>query len=188
MPGSLPRFGAALAVLVLVLTHPDAVRTNAEHPDASPVVLTLRQQAAVYNARLKDRLDRVLPELMRQEGLDMWLVVCRENNEDPVYPHWISPTSMRRNRPDASTAGAAEASPGMASERAMSDPLPASRIPSTGAIPPAASSPFATSLTVPSPPSATTRSAPSTEDRAGAPFGPDVNRVDCVYETYKSCA
>jgi hypothetical protein len=22
---------------------------------------------------------------MRQEGIDMWLVICRENNEDPVY-------------------------------------------------------------------------------------------------------
>jgi hypothetical protein len=27
----------------------------------------------------------ILPELMRQEGFDMWLVICRENNEDPVY-------------------------------------------------------------------------------------------------------
>ena len=63
-----------------------------------PVILTLRQQAAVYNDWLKARLDRILPELMRQEGFDMWLVICRENNEDPVFSSLVPFTSLYASR------------------------------------------------------------------------------------------
>ncbi|MEW5900435.1 MAG: M24 family metallopeptidase, partial [Acidobacteriota bacterium] len=34
---------------------------------------------------LKWRLDNIIPELMRREGIEMWLVINREYNEDPVY-------------------------------------------------------------------------------------------------------
>ena len=34
---------------------------------------------------LRERLDTLLPKLMRETGLDMWLVINREYNEDPVY-------------------------------------------------------------------------------------------------------
>jgi len=63
-----------------------------------PAILPLRDQAAVYNAWLKTRLDRILPELMRQEGFDMWLVICRENNEDPVFSSLVPFTSLYASR------------------------------------------------------------------------------------------
>jgi Xaa-Pro aminopeptidase len=63
-----------------------------------PVILSLRQQAAVYNDWLKIRLERILPELMRQEGFDMWLVICRENNEDPVYASLVPFTNLYASR------------------------------------------------------------------------------------------
>ncbi len=47
-------------------------------------ILPLRQQATVMNAWLDERLESVLPTIMRREGFDMWIVVGRENNEDPV--------------------------------------------------------------------------------------------------------
>ncbi|MGZ5487294.1 MAG: M24 family metallopeptidase [Candidatus Aminicenantales bacterium] len=50
-----------------------------------PAVLSLKAQAAVYDAWLPARLDKLLPELMRREKIDMWLVICEEYNEDPVY-------------------------------------------------------------------------------------------------------
>lgn len=50
-----------------------------------PAVLSLKDQARVADGWLKVRLDTVLPELMRREKFDMWLVVCEEYNEDPVY-------------------------------------------------------------------------------------------------------
>jgi Xaa-Pro aminopeptidase len=63
-----------------------------------PGILTMREQAAVYNEWLKIRLERILPELMRQEGIDMWLVICRENNEDPVYFSLVPFTTLYASR------------------------------------------------------------------------------------------
>jgi Xaa-Pro aminopeptidase len=47
-------------------------------------ILPLRQRADMENEWLRSRLDKVLPEIMRREGFDMWIVVSREYNEDPV--------------------------------------------------------------------------------------------------------
>lgn len=49
-----------------------------------PAILTQREQAAVIDDLLEHRLKSVLPELMRREGIDMWVVISREYNEDPV--------------------------------------------------------------------------------------------------------
>ncbi|MCR9244696.1 MAG: aminopeptidase P family protein [bacterium] len=50
-----------------------------------PAILSARRQTEVVNGLLRDRLDNLLPELMRAAGLDMWIVINREYNEDPVY-------------------------------------------------------------------------------------------------------
>jgi Xaa-Pro aminopeptidase len=47
-------------------------------------ILPLRQQTRITNAWLKARLQMVLPQVMRREGIDMWVIVAREYNEDPV--------------------------------------------------------------------------------------------------------
>ena len=49
-----------------------------------PVILTQREQAAIVDELLEDRLRNILPALMRREGFDMWVIVSREYNEDPV--------------------------------------------------------------------------------------------------------
>ena len=51
----------------------------------TPAVMGLKEQAAVYDGWLASRLSTLLPELMRREKIDMWLVICEEYNEDPVY-------------------------------------------------------------------------------------------------------
>ena len=48
-------------------------------------VLPERERADAVNRMLTDRLDNVLPGLMREVGLDMWIVINREYAEDPVY-------------------------------------------------------------------------------------------------------
>jgi len=63
-----------------------------------PAILTLREQAEMYDAWLTVRLDRLLPELMRAEGFDMWIVICRENNEDPVFRSLVPFTTMYASR------------------------------------------------------------------------------------------
>ncbi|MGC3946255.1 MAG: M24 family metallopeptidase [Chryseolinea sp.] len=47
-------------------------------------ILTQREQATVIDDILEDRLRNLLPELMRREGFDMWIIMSREYNEDPV--------------------------------------------------------------------------------------------------------
>jgi hypothetical protein len=48
-------------------------------------VLPERARPPVVNRLLKDRLDTLLPVLMREAGIDLWLVINREYVEDPVY-------------------------------------------------------------------------------------------------------
>ncbi len=58
----------------------------------------LREQTAIRQEWLKLRLERVLPALMRKHGVAMWLVVCREYNEDPVWFSLSSPWVMYARR------------------------------------------------------------------------------------------
>ena len=50
-----------------------------------PAVLAPHERVAVENRILNDRLERLLPSLMAETHLDMWLVLNREYAEDPVY-------------------------------------------------------------------------------------------------------
>lgn len=59
---------------------------------------TLREQAALQQQWLRYRLDSVLPRLMRQNGIAMWVVPMREYNEDPVFWSLVSPTTFAARR------------------------------------------------------------------------------------------
>ncbi len=48
-------------------------------------VLQVRERPAVENAIVTDRLKTLLPKLMDETGIDMWLVINREYAEDPIY-------------------------------------------------------------------------------------------------------
>ncbi|MBP6702315.1 MAG: aminopeptidase P family protein [Vicinamibacteria bacterium] len=63
-----------------------------------PKLPSLREQDAIRQEWLKQRLDRVLPVLMRRHGVQMWLVINREYNEDPVYLSLVSPSVMAARR------------------------------------------------------------------------------------------
>jgi len=63
-----------------------------------PVVLTQRDQARVIDELLEDRLRVTLPALMRREGFDMWVVISREYNEDPVIETLLPATWMAARR------------------------------------------------------------------------------------------
>ncbi|WP_234570713.1 M24 family metallopeptidase [Rhodohalobacter sp. 614A] len=52
--------------------------------DIQPDILSMRDRAAVMDQWTEYRLDNLIPELMRREGIDMWVLVAREYNEDPV--------------------------------------------------------------------------------------------------------
>ncbi|HEX5724169.1 MAG TPA: M24 family metallopeptidase [Longimicrobiaceae bacterium] len=78
------------AALALCLAAPAAAQ---ERPFG-----TLRQQAGVRQEWLRLRLERVLPRLMREHGVSMWIIPVREYNEDPVFWALVSPTTMAARR------------------------------------------------------------------------------------------
>lgn len=61
-------------------------------------ILPLRDQHRVINEILEWRLDNIIPMVMRREGIDMWIVICREYNEDPVYLSMIPSPGMSARR------------------------------------------------------------------------------------------
>ena len=68
-----------LLFLYLILLSPPL------HSQDYPPIFSLEKQTELYNKNLEWKLDNVLPGLMRREGLDMWVVICFEYSEDPVY-------------------------------------------------------------------------------------------------------
>ena len=65
---------------------------------AMPTILALKDRAALQNTWLKDRLDTVIPAVMRRNGLDMWVLVAREYLEDPVVSTMLDGESMHARR------------------------------------------------------------------------------------------
>ncbi len=64
---------------------------------ANPIP-NLREQAVIQQEWLKARLERVLPALMREHGVDMWVIPMREYNEDPVFSSLVSATTFAARR------------------------------------------------------------------------------------------
>ncbi|MCY3781717.1 MAG: M24 family metallopeptidase [Chloroflexi bacterium] len=61
-------------------------------------ILPLREQAKIRDNWLKTRLDSIIPQLLEREDMDMWLVICREYNEDPVLMSLLPAESMSARR------------------------------------------------------------------------------------------
>lgn len=90
------RFACALLAIVAVAADSRAQETGPYSP-ARPFG-TLRQQAAVQQAWLKERLEVNLPAVMRAHDVDMWVVAMREYNEDPVFRGLVSATTFAARR------------------------------------------------------------------------------------------
>lgn len=59
---------------------------------------TLREQAALQQQWLQERLTTVLPRLMREYKVAMWVMPIREYNEDPVFSSITSATTFAARR------------------------------------------------------------------------------------------
>jgi Xaa-Pro aminopeptidase len=53
----------------------------------------LRQQWAMQDQLLEERLDTLMPDLMMQSGIACWIVVASEYNEDPIFDS-LTPASV----------------------------------------------------------------------------------------------
>ena len=63
-----------------------------------PLVLDMEARSALIDSWLEERVQSVLPALMRREGIDMWLVIGREYNEDPVLKTMLPSTWLSARR------------------------------------------------------------------------------------------
>ncbi|MDO9553186.1 M24 family metallopeptidase [Rhodonellum sp.] len=72
-------FGAFLLLSQLVF---------AQHPH----ILSERARANVIDQWLEERIQTVLPEIMDRTGIDMWVIISREYNEDPVIKTFLPAT------------------------------------------------------------------------------------------------
>ncbi|MCZ8132289.1 MAG: M24 family metallopeptidase [Steroidobacteraceae bacterium] len=87
------RIVAAAAAVAAALALPLAGAVAADRPDQGRAiggadayaVLPPRARIEPENRMLQERLETLLPRLMAEAGLDMWLVINREYAEDPVY-------------------------------------------------------------------------------------------------------
>ncbi|SDL05311.1 M24 family metallopeptidase [Natronincola ferrireducens] len=61
-------------------------------------LLPLEKQATLWTEILTEKFDTVLPQIMKTSNMDMWLVICKENCEDPVFKTittWDMPSARR---------------------------------------------------------------------------------------------
>lgn len=61
-------------------------------------ILTHRQQASLVRGFIERRFETLLPRLMREAGIDMWIIVSREYNDDPVFRSMAPMTTYSSRR------------------------------------------------------------------------------------------
>jgi len=61
-------------------------------------VLAERERAQVIDQMLAERFNEVLPSLMDRTGIDMWILISREYNEDPVLRTMLPATWLNARR------------------------------------------------------------------------------------------
>lgn len=61
-------------------------------------ILSVREQSRVVDELLGERINQLLPKLMQEEKIDMWVIISREYNEDPVIKTFLPSTWLSARR------------------------------------------------------------------------------------------
>ena len=61
-------------------------------------ILSLKDRAGFINELQQDRFNNLLPSLMKKTGIDMWVLITREYNEDPIIKTMLPPTWLNARR------------------------------------------------------------------------------------------
>lgn len=90
------------AALSTALATPAAAQAPAHVPEGAPAryqpLPSLRKQAVEQQKWLEMRMERILPRLMEEYDVDMWILSMREYAEDPVFWSITSPTTFAARR------------------------------------------------------------------------------------------
>jgi len=87
-------WGPSIAANPPILPMTDVQQVRPELPE----VLPMRDRAEVRNRILEHRLDTVIPEIMREQEIDLWLLMAREYFEEPVAASMLNAESMSARR------------------------------------------------------------------------------------------
>ena len=89
-----------LALTVGLSAHSLAMMNDAaaSQQSAAISVLSEREQAQLIDQLLQQRLEQLLPALMTRSNIDMWLLISREYNEDPVLKTMLPATWLSARR------------------------------------------------------------------------------------------
>ena len=63
-----------------------------------PKTLGMQERAAVIDSWLNEKVVNVLPGIMERSGIDMWVIIAREYNEDPVIKTMLPATWQSARR------------------------------------------------------------------------------------------
>lgn len=86
-----------LAALAVLLSPSGAALAQGEDA-AAPPILPLRDRAELVDRILEERLDTLIPRIMREQGVDMWVLMAREYFEEPVVASMLDARSMSARR------------------------------------------------------------------------------------------
>ncbi len=89
---------AALAATPALAQAPAGPSESEAAAPALPPILSPRERAATENRILAERLDTLIPQIMRAEGVDLWLLVAREYFEEPVVATMLDAENMHARR------------------------------------------------------------------------------------------
>lgn len=71
---------------------------NQKESKSLHTILKERERAILKDKLLEDRLTNLLPALMDKANLDMWLIISREYNEDPIIKTMLPSTWLNARR------------------------------------------------------------------------------------------
>ena len=92
LPCTPPWLGLALSLTLSLATR------SGYADELKDRILSLRERADITNQILEDRLDTVVPQVMRDAGIDAWVLIAREYNEDPIVKTMLPATWLNARR------------------------------------------------------------------------------------------
>ena len=84
--------------LPLVITATIFISLQLWAQNEMPSILPMKERAAIIDQWLEERLEQVLPDLMSREKIDLWIIIAREYNEDPVIKTMLPATWLSARR------------------------------------------------------------------------------------------
>lgn len=85
-------------ILLILMCLTGAFKISAQETSSYPSVLSMQDRAALQDTWLAKRLDTIIPNLMQDRGVDMWVLIAREYNEDPVVKTMLPATWLSARR------------------------------------------------------------------------------------------